>query len=93
MLLKGPAQQLADLMIKMSLKYHSKEWEFGLEFELWKEMTEDQDLLTDEEISKLAETSKWCKGWITMAYKNGKEGLEYLLLDDWEEKYRKESPF
>ncbi|MCG8339589.1 MAG: hypothetical protein MJE63_34200 [Proteobacteria bacterium] len=93
MLLKGPAQQLADLMIKLSQKYHNQEWAFGLEFELWREVVEEQDILTDDEINKLDEMSKWCKGWITMAFKDGEEGLEFLLLEDWEEKYQKEKPF
>lgn len=93
MRLKGPAQQLADLMIKLSMKYHHQEWAFGLEFELWNEISVGQDLLTDEEITKLAEMANWCNGWITMAYGGGTENLEFLLLEDWKEKYQKEKPF
>ena len=92
-LLKGPAQQLADLMIKLSLKYHSQEWAFGLEYELWNEVNGGQDLLNDQEIESLKETSRWCNGWITMAYSGGEESLTYLLLDDWKLKYEKENPF
>lgn len=93
MLLKGPAQQLADLMINLSLKYYNEEWAFGLEYELWREITEEQDLLSDEEITNLKDTSKWCDGWIFMAYGGGTENLEFLLIKDWKIKYQKEKPF
>ncbi len=93
MLLKGPAQQLADMMIKLSTKYHNEEWIFGLEYELWSEINGGQDILTDAEIDKLAEIAKWCDGWIFMAYGGGTENLEFLLLEDWEKKYRQEKPF
>ena len=93
MILKGPAQQLADLMIKLSAKYHNKEWAFGLEYELWNEITGGQDILSDDEVAKLEETAKWCGGWIFMAYGGGTENLKFLMLDEWENKYQKEKPF
>ncbi|MBU2512627.1 hypothetical protein KJ966_14925 [bacterium] len=93
MLLKGPAQQLADLMIKLSLKHYNKEWEFGLEFELWNEISGNQDLLSDAEVEKLKETSKWCGGWIYMSYSGGSETLEFIDLKDWKKKYREDKPF
>lgn len=93
MLLKGPAQQLADLMIKLSIKHHNEEWAFGLEYELWNEITGEQDLLTDEEIRKLEDTAKWCGGWIYMSFGGGTENLKFLLLEEWKVKYDKENPF
>jgi len=93
MLLKGPAQQLADFMVKLSLKYHQKEWVFGLEYELWQEVIGDPDLLSAAEVDKLKETAEWCKGWIIMSYGSGKENLEFVNLDDWKKKYRENKPF
>ena len=34
MLLKGPAQQLAEMMIRLSQKHYNQEWAYGLEYEL-----------------------------------------------------------
>jgi hypothetical protein len=93
MLLKGPAQQLADLMIKLCVKYHAKEWVFGWEFELWNEISGNQDMLSATEVTKLKETSDWCKGWIVMTYSGGNESLTFLDLADWKKKYRAEKPF
>ncbi len=93
MLLKGPAQQLADLMVKLSMKHHNKEWEFGLEYELWSEITGNQDFLDDEEIAKLAETSNWCGGWIYMSFSGGSETLEFEELEDWKRRYLENKPF
>ena len=94
MLVKGPAQQLAELMINLSIKHYNQEWAFGLEYELWNEITGNQDLLSDNEIQKLHETAEWCGGWIVMAYGGeGKENLEFIELDDWKIKYRKNKPF
>mgnify|MGYP001555868133 CR=1 FL=1 len=93
MLLKGPAQQLADFMIQMSLKYHNEEWAFGLEYELWNEVTGAPDLLTDQEVSKLKEFADWCDGWIFMSFGGGTENLKFILLNEWKEKYQKEKPF
>ncbi len=93
MLLKGPAQQLAEYMIKLSIKHHTDEWTFGLEYELWNEITGNQDLLSDSEISKLQELSKWCGGWIIMSHGAGTENLTFLQLDDWKIEYEKNKPF
>jgi hypothetical protein len=93
MQIKGPAQQLADLMVKLSLKHYRKEWAFGLEYELWREITDHQDLLSDAEIMKLKEISDWCQGWITMAYIGGQENLEFVNLIDWKKRYKKNKPF
>ncbi len=91
-LIKGPAQNLADYMIKLSLKHHNTEWAMGLEFELWNEMLGDQDILSSAEINELKELSKWCGGWITMTFVSGKETLEFMLLDDWKIKFKNENP-
>lgn len=92
MLVKGAAQQLADYMIKLSLKHYTKEWAFGLEYELWNEITGNQDILSDAEVERLVDLSNWCEGWITMSYAGGKENLEFLYLKEWERKFEKESP-
>jgi hypothetical protein len=62
MLIKGSAQQLVEYMVKLSQKHYGQEWAYGLEYELWNEVTGNQDLLSDEEINKLAEISEWCDG-------------------------------
>lgn len=93
MYLKGPAQQLADFMIKMSLKYYNEEWTFGLEFELWKEISGGQEMLSDEEVNRLKELAKWCNGWVLMSLGGGTENLTFMLLDDWRDKYQNENPF
>lgn len=93
MLLKGPAQQLAELMVKLSKKHYGQEWAFGLEYELWNEVTGNQDLLEDAEIAKLKETAEWCDGWITMAYLDGQEQLTFIDTDRWQVQYRENKPF
>ncbi len=93
MLLKGAAQQLAEMMTSISSKHYSKEWAFGLEYELWNEITGNQDLLSDKEVSKLKETSEWCDGWITMAYLDGREQLTFVDLDRWRVQYKENKPF
>jgi hypothetical protein len=93
MLLKGAAQQLAEMMIKLSNKYHSSEWAFGLEYELWNEISGNQDLLSDAETIKLRETSVWCEGWITMAFLEGEEQLTFVDLERWQVQYRENKPF
>lgn len=93
MQLKGPAQQLAEMMIKLSNKHYGQEWAFGLEYELWSEISGNQDLLLDEEVSKLKETAEWCEGWITMAYLEGREQLTFVDMDKWKELYRNNKPF
>ena len=93
MLLKGPAQQLADYMIKLSIQHYQNEWTFGLEYELWNEITGNQDLLSDLEVEKLLDLSKWCDGWIFMSHSGGTENLVFIQLDDWKTKYLKNKPF
>ncbi len=93
MLLKGPAQQLADYMVKLSLKLHHDEWAFGLEYELWKEVIGNQDLLSDTEVEKLQELSKWCDGWITMSHSGGSENLTFVQMGDWKSRYEQNKPF
>jgi hypothetical protein len=93
MLLKGAAQQLAELMVKLSNQHHHSEWAFGLEYELWNEMMGNQDLLSDAEVGKLRETSERCEGWITMAYLEGEEQLTFVDLDRWKVQYRDNKPF
>ena len=93
MLLKGPAQQLAEVMIKLSQKHYNQEWAFGLEFELWSEINGNQDLLSHDEIAKLRDSSEWCGGWITMEFEGGEEALKFVDLDAWKTKYRENKPF
>ena len=93
MLLKGPAQQLAELMIKLSNKHYNNEWAFGLEYELWSEISGNQDLLEDDEVLKLKETADWSEGWITMAYLEGREQLTFVDMDMWKIQYRDNKPF
>ncbi len=93
MLLKGAAQQLAEMMIKLSQKHYNQEWAFGLEFELWNEISGNQDLLSSNEIEKLRESSEWCAGWITMELEGGEEALKFVDLDDWKNRYRENKPF
>jgi hypothetical protein len=93
MLLKGPVQQLADYMIKLSIKLHAEEWTFGLEYELWNEINGNQDFLSDSEVDKLKEMSKWCDGWIAMAHNGGTENLVFMQLEDWKSEYRANKPF
>jgi hypothetical protein len=93
MLIKGPAQQLADYMVKMCVKYHHSEWVMGLEFELWNEAIGYQDLLRPDEAAELMKLAEWCDGWVIMNYVAGKETLEFLPLTDWKIKFEKEKPF
>lgn len=93
MLLKGAAQQLAEMMVKLSNKHYDKEWAYGLEYELWNEISGNQDLLSDAEVSKLRETSEWCEGWITMAYMEGEEQLTFVDLERWQVQFQENKPF
>lgn len=93
MLLKGPAQQLADMMIKLSKKHYGQEWAFGLEYELWNELIGNQDLLDDDELDKLRDTSDWCQGWVTMAYVDGREQLTFMDIKKWKTHFRENKPF
>ncbi len=90
---KGPAQKLADYMIKMSLEHHSSEWAMGLEYELWNEIAGDQDLLSSEQITELTELAEWTGGWITMKYSPSGDTLEFLLIEDWKVKFKENRPF
>lgn len=92
-LVKGPAQQLADYMIRLSREYYHSEWAMGLEYELWNEINGGQDLLTDGEVAELLDLSRWCKGWVSMKYSSGGETLEFMLLDDWLTKFKENNPF
>ncbi|MCP4752012.1 MAG: hypothetical protein GY866_14045 [Proteobacteria bacterium] len=93
MLIKGPAQNLSDYMIKLSQKHYATEWALGLEYELWAEIEEGPDILSNAEIEKLKDLSEWCGGWIAMDYSRGSETLELVDLNDWREKYRDNKPF
>ena len=93
MLLKGPAQQLAEMMIRLSQKHYQQEWAYGLEYELWNEVMGNQDLLSREEINKLRESSEWCGGWIIMEFEGGEESLKFVDLEGWKTRYRENKPF
>ncbi|MBU3918130.1 hypothetical protein KKA14_21585 [bacterium] len=91
--IKGPAQSLADYMIKMSLEHHNTEWAMGLEYELWHEINGNQDLLSTAQITKLKELAAWNKGWITMKYSSDGDTLDFMLLEEWKKKFRENNPF
>ncbi len=91
MKITGQAQQLADLMVKISMKQYATEWMMGIEFELWNEIHSQRDILTDEEASKLKDLADSCKGWITMNFET--DGLEFMSLDLWKKTFRDKNPF
>ncbi|MDH5560794.1 MAG: hypothetical protein OEY59_08050 [Deltaproteobacteria bacterium] len=91
MLIKGQAQHLAEFMVQLSQKLHQEEWCFGLEFELWSEITEEQEFLENDEINKLHKLSAQCEGWVYMNYQTSQ--LEFLPLASWKIKFRDNKPF
>ncbi len=91
MKITGIAQQLADEMVHLSIKYYATEWMMGLEFELWNEVLGNQDLLTEAEASNLKDLSTACDGWITMNFAN--DNLEFISLSGWKKTFREKNPF
>ncbi len=91
MKITGKAQQLADTMVQLSIKYYATEWMMGLEFELWNEVLGNQDLLTESESTKLKDLSMTCDGWIKMNYLN--DNLEFISLNGWKKTFREKKPF
>ncbi len=86
--IKGPAQKLADFMVKMSLEHYGSEWTMGLEYELWNEVNGNQDLLTDKQVGELKDLTEWTRGWVSMKYDSSGDRLEFLLLDDRKKKFK-----
>jgi hypothetical protein len=91
MKITGKAQQLADEMIRLSIKYYATEWMMGIEFELWNEVLGNQDLLTEAEASKLKDLSTSCDGWISMNFSD--DNLEFISLSGWKKTFREKNPF
>ncbi len=91
MKITGKAQQLADVMVQLSVKYYATEWMMGLEFELWNEVLGNQDLLTASEATKLKDLSVTCDGWVSMKYPD--ENLEFISLSGWKKIFREKNPF
>jgi len=89
--IKGFAQNLANYMAKLSEKYYQNEWMELLEFELWRDLTEEPELLDEEEVEKLRNRSEACDGWIKMNYNDG--SLEFLSLAEWKEFFKVKNPF
>ena len=77
----GPAEQLADMMIKLSTKYYATEWMMGLEFELW----------TSEEANELKDMAEFCGGWITMNFQTNE--LEFATLENWRKTFYENNPY
>ncbi|MDX2469399.1 MAG: hypothetical protein QNL04_02350 [SAR324 cluster bacterium] len=89
--IKGFAQTLAEYMTEMSRKYYGSSWMDQLEFELWNELSGEDDMLEPEEIAKLKQLSQNCDGWIM---KNLREdNLSFMTLGSWREFYRANKPF
>ena len=91
MKIMGKAQHLADSMIHLSLKHYSNEWMMGLEYELWREITEDPEILSSEEADSLKTLAEMCNGWIVMNYET--DTLEFVSRDYWLKTFREKSPF
>lgn len=91
MQIKGMAQNLAEYMAKLSQKYYADKWMVQLEFELWKELVEEPDLLESSEIAKLKDLREMAEGWVMMNYET--QELEFLPLTKWRKYYDENCPF
>ena len=89
--IKGFAQNLAEYMAKLSEKYYSDEWMVQLEFELWRDLTDEPELMDAAEVKKLNELKDRAEGWVLMNYETGK--LEFMSLPTWENYYQNKRPF
>jgi len=87
----GVPQQLAEFMIQISKHKYASSWCLFLEYELWKEITEDLDVLTEGEAEKLQNYVEATGGWIQM--NNETDQLEFVLLDHWKKIYERNKPF
>ena len=87
----GVAQQLAEHMINLSKKNYGSRWCMFLEFELWREITEELDVLNETEAEKLMDLSEGAGGWIVMD--NQTDQLKFVLMDRWEKYYERKKPF
>ena len=87
----GIAQQLAEKMIELSKKNYGSRWCMFLEFELWKEITDELDVLNEKEAEKLIDLAESAGGWIMMDYQT--DQLEFILMDRWEKYYERKKPF
>lgn len=91
MLIKGTAQQLAEMMSNLSLQHYREKWAIGLEFELWSEIHREQDILSDEEIQKLSDVADTCQGWIRMNHRTS--NLEFISTETWRDIFENENPY
>jgi len=89
--IKGFAQNLAEYMAKLSGKYYSDDWMMQLEYELWRDLHEEPELLAPDEVEKLSSLRDNADGWVMMNYDSGK--LEFMSLQKWEAYYKKNRPF
>jgi len=91
--MKGVPQQLAELMLKISIEFYQTEWLLGLEYELWREIHKKDCEFGRDYAAKLKELSEWCEGWIYMKYEKGEESLKYIQMSAWQKRYRENKPF
>ncbi len=89
--IKGFAQNLAEYMSRLSQKYYGQTWVEQFEFELWRDIREDAELIEEDEIKRLNQLSEACQGWVRMNYRT--DELEYISLANWREYYHEKSPF
>jgi len=80
-----PQQRLAAYMSALSELAFCAGWMEGLEFSLWKALTDGpcrfgQIDLTHEQLSRLRELSEECNGWI---YFDNKQEESFASLADW----------
>lgn len=91
MLIKGFAQNLAEYMVGLSQKYYSDRWIPHFEFELWREMQGEPDLLDSSELAKLRQLHENCGGWIMMDLRS--DELNFLPTAQWKDYNRQNKPF
>ena len=91
MIIKGPAQKLAQYMTQLSKKHHKKQWMAMLEFELWREINEKAEFLSSMEVKMLKSLSSKAGGWVIMDYKT--KELEFLNKGRWVTHYLQNNPF
>ncbi|OGG95000.1 MAG: hypothetical protein A2527_06585 [Candidatus Lambdaproteobacteria bacterium RIFOXYD2_FULL_50_16] len=91
MQIKGYAQNLAEYMVKLSNKYYSDRWMVQLEYELWRDLVDEPEILEAAEVKKLREIAETAGGWVLMDYQTNE--LEFMNTGRWLEHYKKNKPF
>lgn len=87
--MKPSAQALIDYMSELSEAAYSASWMAGLEFSLWKALSEGpmrygQLDITKDHIAKLQTLSDTCGGWIVFEDKTHET---FVPLDEWRMSY------